>query len=82
MFRSITNSYRNLSDEGGYYKLTDNQAGLFADANVFDKLVFTVEAGRTFFKATKSRVADAFYERSTDSFYLKAGLSYRIRFDQ
>lgn len=81
VFRSITNSYRNFSDEGGYYKHTDNQFGLFADAVLTGKFVMTLEAGHTFFKTTKSRVTDSFYERKTDSFYFRAGLSYRIRFE-
>ena len=81
VFRSITNSYRNLQSEGGYFKLTDNQVGLFADASVFDKMVFSLEAGRTFFKTAKGRIPDSFYERKSDSFYVRAGISYRIRFD-
>lgn len=81
VFRSITNSYRNLNEQGGYYKHTDNQTGIFADVLLTGKLVMTLEAGHTLLKTTKSRVPDAFYERKTDSFYLRAGFSYRIRFD-
>jgi hypothetical protein len=80
VFKSLTNSYKNFGDEEGYYKVTDNQIGLFADAVLTGKIVMTLEAGHTFFKTTKSRIPDSFYERKTDSFYLKAGLSYRIRF--
>lgn len=81
VFRSITNSYRNLLNEGGYYKLTDNQAGVYADAELYKKLVFTLEAGHTLFKTTKGRIPGSYYERKSDSFYIRAALAYRIRFD-
>jgi len=79
-FKSLTNSYKNFGNEEGYYKLTDNQIGVFADAVLTGKIVMTLEAGHTFLKTTKSRIPDSFYGRKTDSIYLKAGLSYRIRF--
>ena len=81
VFRSITNSYTYYGPEGGYYKLTDNQAGLFVDAGLYKKLIFTLEAGHTLFKTTKGRIPGAFYERKSDSPYIRAGLAYRIRFD-
>jgi hypothetical protein len=77
-FKAINTSYRE-NGEGGYYKISDNHLGLYADVVVAKKLVLNLEAGHTIFRYIKSRNGAPFPELNQDGFVFKTGIAYRIR---
>ena len=78
-FKSINNSYRD-GGYGGYYKINDNQLGIYTDISLGKKMVWNLEAGHSILRTIKSREGADFPEINKDGFVFKTGIAYRIRF--
>jgi hypothetical protein len=78
--KNITNSFRDVAS-GGYYKVSDNHAGVFADVRFGKRLVWSVEAGHTLLRYIKARNGAGFPEQDADGPVFKTGLYYRVRLD-
>lgn len=79
-FKAITNSYR---DEGNrYFRVDDNQLGIFLDAYLTKNIVLNTELGHSLFRELKTGEKNVFKNdlNVNDNFYIKFGLAYRIRF--
>ncbi len=79
-YRSLKTSYKDHG-EAGYYKLEDNHIGIYADFTILKKMVFMAEAGHTFLRLLKNRAGTDFQGFDNDGFIFKAGIYYRVRFD-
>ncbi|MBL0342396.1 MAG: hypothetical protein IPP71_16710 [Bacteroidetes bacterium] len=79
-FKSITNSYR-AEDGKGYYKLEDNHLGLYADFYISKRVVFMAEVGHTILRKFKNRSQTDFTNFKKDGPVFKAGIYYRLRFE-
>ena len=77
-FKAINSSYRE-NGEGGYYKISDNHLGVYADINISKKFVWNIEAGHTILRYIKSRNGAPFPEVNKDGPVFKTGIAYRIR---
>jgi hypothetical protein len=80
-FKSVLNSYRSQLPGNAYWKVADNQIGLFAEYAVGGKFVLYAAGGNSFLRRVKKRNFgdQAFPEITGDQYYLKAGMYYRIR---
>jgi hypothetical protein len=80
-FRAFTNSYTDLNH---YWRVDENQVGIFADWYVSKKVVFNIEAGHSVFRkirtGTRNKIRTDW--QANDNVYLKFGLAYRIRFNK
>jgi Domain of unknown function (DUF6268) len=78
-FRAITNSYTNTK---GYWRIDENQLGLYLDTYFNKNLVLNIEAGHSVFRKIRTGVKDIlkFDENVNDNFYLKLVFAYRVRF--
>ncbi len=78
-FRAITNSYGNGN---GFWRIDENQLGLYLDTYLNKNFVFNAEAGQSLFRKIRTGMKDiAEYDtRANDGFYFKLGLVYRVRF--
>ena len=81
-FRSITNSYRSLGSS--YFRIDDNQLGIYTDINFTKRFVFNAEAGHSFFRKIRFGQKDVYVndQHVNDNFYFRCTLAYRIRFKQ
>lgn len=78
-FRAITNSYGKNS---GYWRIDENQLGIYLDTYVSKNLVFNLEAGHSLFR--KIRTGEKYVSKAdadvNDNLYFKLSLAYRVRF--
>ena len=77
-FKAINSSFRENGD-GGYYKISDNHLGAYADISIGKKLVWNIEAGHTIFRYIKSRNGADFPQIIKDGPVFKTGIAYRVR---
>lgn len=94
VFRALTNSYREptlpdpcLSGDCSakeYFRVDDNQLGLFGDYYLGKRIVLTLESGYTILRhyrfGLKGKDIHTYTNYKNDNFYFKAGLEYRFRF--
>ena len=87
-FRAITNSYQagyhNSNTTQKYFRIDENQLGLYADAYLSKNIVFTAEAGHSVFRRLRFGEADSklgyyYAQKVNDNLYVSATVSYRIR---
>ena len=78
-FRAITNSY---AKSNSYWRIDENQLGLYLDTYFNKNLVLNIEAGHSLFRKIKTgekhiSKADA---KVNDNLYIKVAFAYRVRF--
>jgi len=80
-FRAITNSYANPP---GYWRIDENQLGIYLDSYLSKNIVMNVEAGHSLFRKIQTGLDDKsrFNANANDNFYFKLAFSYRVRFTQ
>ncbi len=78
-FRAITNSYANGK---GYWRINENQVGLYLDTYFNKKFVLNIEAGHSIFRKIETGIKHiSKYDADVnDNFYLKLSFAYRVRF--
>ena len=78
-FRAITNSYANTT---GYWRIDENQLGLYVDTYFNKNLVLNIEAGHSLFRKIRTGVKGiSKYDLNVnDNYYLKLSFAYRVRF--
>ena len=78
-FRAITNSYGNTN---GYWRIDENQLGLYLDTYFNKNLVLNIEAGHSLFRKIRTGLKDVskFDAGVNDGLYIKLAFAYRIRF--
>ena len=78
-FRAITNSYGKNS---GYWRIDENQLGVYLDTYLNKNFVFNIEAGHSLFR--KIRTGEINISKTdakvNDNLYFKASFTYRVRF--
>ncbi len=78
-FRAITNAYGNTN---GYWRIDENQLGIYLDTYFNKNFVLNIEAGHSLFRKIRTGIKqvtkyDAYVN---DNFYVKSSLAYRVRF--
>lgn len=78
-FRAITNSYGNTN---GYWRIDENQLGIYLDTYFYKTFVLNIEAGHSLFRKIKTGVKQVskYDTYVNDNFYFKISLAYRVRF--
>jgi len=80
VFRTFTNSYRDY--EPNYWRVDENQLGIFLDSYLGNHVVLNLEFGHSILRKIRSgqeyKVNDNW--NAADGFYFKCGIAYRIRF--
>lgn len=78
-FRAITNSYYTSP---GYWRIDENQLGLYLDAYLSKSIVLNMEVGHSLFRKVRTGVKDVFISDAgvNDNFYFRISLAYRVRF--
>ncbi len=78
-FRAITNSYAKTN---GYWRIDENQLGIYLDTYFYKNLVLNIEAGHSLFRKIRTGVKDVSkYDADVnDNLYFKLSLAYRVRF--
>lgn len=78
-FRAITNSYGNTN---GYWRIDENQLGLYLDGYLNKSFVLNFEAGHSVFRKLRVGIKDiSKYDTGVrDNLYFKLSLAYRVRF--
>jgi len=78
-FRAITNSYANTN---GYWRIDENQLGLYLDTYFNKNLVLNIEGGHSFFRKIRTGVkhVSKYDADVNDNFYFKLSVAYRVRF--
>ncbi len=78
-FRAFTNSYTDLNQ---YWRIDENQLGLFADYYLTKKIVVNIETGHSILRKIRTGVKNKTRTdwRANDNAYLKLALAYRLRF--
>ncbi|HVM88114.1 MAG TPA: DUF6268 family outer membrane beta-barrel protein [Puia sp.] len=78
-FRAITNSYTDFNNH--YWRIDENQLGLFADCYLTKNIVLNMEAGHSFFRKIRTgmRKGTRTDWMANDNMYLKLALAYRLR---
>ncbi|PWT70730.1 MAG: hypothetical protein C5B59_20215 [Bacteroidetes bacterium] len=78
-FRTFTNSYHD--SEGNYWRIDENQLGLFTDNYVGKRFVINLEGGYSLFRKIRTgSYHDVTYNwNAENNFYFKCMLAYRIR---
>jgi hypothetical protein len=78
-FRAITNSYANTN---GYWRIDENQLGLYLDTYFNKNLVLNIEGGHSVLR--KIRTGIKYFSKHdadvNDNFYVKLSFAYRVRF--
>ena len=77
-FRASTNSY---AKEMGYWRMDENQLGIYADCYLSKHLVLNVEAGHSVMRKIRNGVKDEFKNdwKANDNVYFKIACAYRMR---
>ena len=78
-FRAITNSY---GKNNGYWRIDENQLGVYLDTYLTKNFVFNFEAGHSLFRKirTGEKQVSKTDAKVNDNLYFKASLVYRVRF--
>jgi hypothetical protein len=78
-FRAITNSYAKTT---GYWRINENQLGLYLDTYITENFVLNVEAGQSLFRKLETGVKHISRSNAEvkDNLYVRIGLAYRVRF--
>jgi hypothetical protein len=78
-FRTFTNSYHDSAQT--YFRIDENQLGLFVDYYINKHIVLNLEAGHSLFRKIRSGVKheESFNWNASDNFYFKMMLAFRIR---
>ncbi|HEX4849147.1 MAG TPA: DUF6268 family outer membrane beta-barrel protein [Puia sp.] len=78
-FRTFTNSYHDA--EGNYWRIDENQLGLFFDAYASKRIVFNLEGGYSLFRKIRTgSYHDITYNLNAENnLYFKCMVAYRIR---
>lgn len=78
-FRAITNSY---GKSNGYWRIDENQLGLYLDTYFTKNLVFNIEVGHSVFRKIRKgiKAISKSDEEVNDNLYVKLSFAYRIRF--
>jgi|GEM_PF-34066 len=78
-FRAITNSYGNGN---GYWRMDENQLGVYLDTYLTPKLVLNAEVGHSLFRKIRTGIKSStpLNLNVNDNYYFKLALAYRIRF--
>ena len=78
-FRAITNSYATAN---GYWRMDENQLGIYLDTYFNKNIVLNIEAGHSLFRKMRTGVKDiSKYDADVnDNFYMKISFAYRVRF--
>ena len=78
-FRAITNSYGNTN---GYWRIDENQLGIYLDTYFKKNFVLNIEAGHSFFRKIKTGVmhVSKYDANVNDNLYVKVSFAYRVRF--
>jgi len=81
-FHAVTNSYREINNK--YFRVDDNQLGLFGDVYVSKNFVLNAEVGHSLFRKVRSGQKSVYLNdlNVNDNCYFKISLAYRIRFDE
>ena len=78
-FRAITNSYADSGKK--YFRIDENQLGIFADYYLTKNIVLNLEAGHSLFRmihtGTKNEMKTDW--QANDNVYLKLAIAYRLR---
>lgn len=80
-FRAITNSY---AKSNGYWRIDENQLGLYLDTYFTKNLVLNIEGGHSIFRKIRTGLKDVakFDADINDNFYVKLSFAYRVRFSK
>lgn len=80
-FRAITNSYGNGN---GYWRIDENQLGLYLDTYLTKNLVLNVEAGHSILRKLRTGIKriSSYDTKVNDNLYFKLALAYRVRFSK
>jgi len=78
-FRTFTNSYHDSVQK--YWRIDENQLGVFADYYINKHIVLNLEAGYSLFRKIRSGAKDniTYNWNASDNPYFKLSLAYRIR---
>jgi Domain of unknown function (DUF6268) len=78
-FRAITNSY---TKSNSYWRIDENQLGLYLDTYFNKNLVLNVEAGHSLFRKVRTgeKHISKIDANVKDNFYFKLSFAYRVRF--
>ena len=78
-FRAITNSY---AKSNSYWRIDENQLGLYLDIYFNKNLVLNVEAGHSLFRKirTGEKYISKIDAKVNDNLYIKVAFAYRVRF--
>jgi len=79
IFRAITNSY---AKSNSYWRIDENQLGLYLDTYLNKNLVLNIEGGHSFFRKVRTGIKHfSKYDAAVnDNFYIKLSFAYRVRF--
>lgn len=78
-FRATTNSYaKNI----GYWRIDENQLGIYLDSYLTENIVVNIEAGHSLFRKIRTGVKHiSKYDADVrDNLYARISLAYRVRF--
>jgi hypothetical protein len=77
-FRAITNSYAKTQ---GYWRIDENQLGLYLDTYLTKNILFNIEAGHSILRKirTGEKNISKYDAGVNDGLYFKVSLAYRIR---
>lgn len=80
-FRALTNSYEKSN---GYWRIDENQLGLYLDTYLNKNLLLNIEAGHSLFRKIKTGVkrVSKFDAEANDNLYVKIAFAYRVRFEK
>ena len=78
-FRAITNSF---GKGNGYWRIDENQLGLYLDTYLNKNIVFNIEAGHSLYRKIRTGIKGVIKtdNKVNDNYYLKCSLAYRVRF--
>lgn len=78
-FRAITSSYGTTK---GYWRIDENQLGIYLDSYFTKNIVLNIEAGHSLFRKMKTGVKGLSSDDAdvNDNLYFKLSLAYRLRF--
>lgn len=81
-FNAITNSYKVLNAQ--YWKVEDNQLGIYTDIFIFNHTVLNFEFGHSIFRRLSLGEKKMYLTNLnvSDNIYAKISLAYRIRFKE
>ena len=77
--RAVTNSYAVANQ---YWRINENQFGLYLDTYMNKNFVFNIEAGHSAFRKIETGIKHIYKYNSNvkDNFYLSVSFGYRVRF--